>query len=38
MTLSRVVLQQGRIVPEHAHDNEQAPYVIEGALRFPGQR
>lgn len=34
MTLSQAVLQQGCIVPKHAHDNEQATYVIEGALRF----
>jgi quercetin dioxygenase-like cupin family protein len=34
MTLSQAVLQEGCIVPRHAHGNEQATYVIEGALRF----
>jgi quercetin dioxygenase-like cupin family protein len=34
MTLSQAVLQEGCVVPRHAHPNEQATYVIEGALRF----
>jgi quercetin dioxygenase-like cupin family protein len=34
MTLSQVVLQEGCVVPRHAHANEQVTYVIEGALRF----
>lgn len=34
MTLSQAVLQGGCVVPRHAHDNEQATYVIEGSVRF----
>jgi quercetin dioxygenase-like cupin family protein len=33
MTLSQAVMQEGCVVPKHAHGNEQATYVIEGALR-----
>ncbi|HWN67445.1 MAG TPA: cupin domain-containing protein [Haliangium sp.] len=34
MTLSQAILQEGCVVPKHAHGYEQATYVIEGALRF----
>jgi quercetin dioxygenase-like cupin family protein len=32
--LAHVHLQQGCLVPKHAHENEQVSYVLEGALRF----
>lgn len=34
MTLARVVLAQGALVPRHAHANEQIATVLEGRLRF----
>ena len=34
MTLARVVLRQGALVPEHQHENEQIATVLEGRLRF----
>ena len=34
MMLAHVYLEQGCIVPQHAHDNEQLTYILEGALRF----
>lgn len=34
LTLSQAVLQEGCVVPRHAHASEQATYVIEGVLRF----
>jgi len=34
MMLAHVYLDQGSIVPTHAHDNEQLTYILEGALRF----
>lgn len=32
--LARIVLEQGAVVPEHSHHNEQISYILEGALRF----
>jgi quercetin dioxygenase-like cupin family protein len=34
ITLARIRLGRGCIVPEHAHANEQITSVIEGTLRF----
>ncbi|HKK27835.1 MAG TPA: cupin domain-containing protein [Gemmatimonadota bacterium] len=32
--LAHVYLDEGAVVPRHAHDNEQMTYILEGALRF----
>jgi quercetin dioxygenase-like cupin family protein len=34
LMLAHVYLREGCIVPEHAHENEQMTYVLEGAMRF----
>jgi quercetin dioxygenase-like cupin family protein len=34
MMLAQVFLEQGCIVPQHSHENEQLTYVLEGTLRF----
>jgi quercetin dioxygenase-like cupin family protein len=34
MTLARILLRRGAVVPEHLHDNEQIATVISGRLRF----
>jgi quercetin dioxygenase-like cupin family protein len=34
MMLAHVYLDEGCIVPKHAHENEQLTYILEGALRF----
>ena len=34
MTIARLNIQKGAIVPEHAHINEQVANVERGALRF----
>jgi quercetin dioxygenase-like cupin family protein len=34
MMLAHVYLDTGCIVPQHAHENEQLTYILEGALRF----
>ena len=34
MMLAHVYLEQGCIVPKHAHENEQLTYILEGTLRF----
>jgi unsaturated pyranuronate lyase len=34
MMLAHVYLDKGCIVPQHAHENEQLTYILEGALRF----
>ena len=34
MTLARVLLASGAVVPEHRHDNEQIANVLSGRLRF----
>jgi quercetin dioxygenase-like cupin family protein len=31
---AQIRLEQGTIVPEHAHVNEQVSYVMEGSLKF----
>ena len=32
--LAHVFLHEGCVVPEHAHENEQMTYVLDGSLRF----
>jgi quercetin dioxygenase-like cupin family protein len=32
--LAHVYLDKGCVVPQHAHDNEQLTYILEGTLRF----
>jgi quercetin dioxygenase-like cupin family protein len=34
MMLAHVYLDQGCVVPKHAHENEQLTYILEGVLRF----
>ena len=34
MMLAHVYLDQGAVVPKHAHENEQLTYILEGTLRF----
>ena len=34
ITMSILELEPGTLVPEHAHENEQLTYILEGALRF----
>ena len=34
MTLARIILAAGAVVPEHRHDNEQIANVLSGRLRF----
>ena len=34
MMLAQVYLDEGAVVPWHAHENEQLTWVLEGALRF----
>jgi quercetin dioxygenase-like cupin family protein len=34
MMLAHVYLDKGAIVPQHAHENEQLTYILEGTLRF----
>lgn len=34
MMMAHVYLDEGSVVPRHAHDNEQFTYILEGALRF----
>lgn len=34
MTIARLHLKKGSIVPEHHHVNEQVAFVVSGALRF----
>jgi quercetin dioxygenase-like cupin family protein len=34
MTLARVTLRQGAVVPVHEHPNEQIATVLEGRVRF----
>ncbi len=34
MMLAHVYIKKGAIVPQHAHENEQLTYILEGALRF----
>ncbi len=32
--VAHVYLQQGAVVPKHAHHNEQLTYILQGKLRF----
>jgi len=34
MTIARIVLAAGAVVPQHQHENEQIATVLEGRLRF----
>ncbi len=34
MTLARIYVKKGGIVPRHSHEHEQVSYVLEGRLRF----
>jgi quercetin dioxygenase-like cupin family protein len=34
MTVARILLQAGAVVPMHAHPNEQVANVVVGSLRF----
>jgi quercetin dioxygenase-like cupin family protein len=34
MMLAHVYLDEGAVVPKHAHENEQLTYILEGTLRF----
>jgi quercetin dioxygenase-like cupin family protein len=34
MMLSQLYLEEGAVVPKHAHENEQLTYVLEGRMRF----
>ncbi|MEJ2310873.1 MAG: cupin domain-containing protein [Gemmatimonadales bacterium] len=34
MMIAQVVLEEGSVVPKHAHENEQITYLLKGALRF----
>jgi quercetin dioxygenase-like cupin family protein len=34
MTLARMTLRQGAVVPMHEHENEQIATVLEGRVRF----
>ena len=34
MMIAHVYLDKGCIVPQHAHENEQLTYILEGTLRF----
>ncbi len=34
MTIARIILEQGAVVPRHEHTHEQVATVLEGRLRF----
>jgi quercetin dioxygenase-like cupin family protein len=34
MTVARITLSAGAVVPEHSHENEQVANVLAGRLRF----
>ncbi len=34
MMIAHVYLDQGAVVPQHSHENEQLTYIVEGALQF----
>ena len=34
MMIAHVYLDEGCIVPQHSHENEQLTYILEGMLRF----
>jgi quercetin dioxygenase-like cupin family protein len=37
MHLTKVTLDQGAVIPEHQHPQEQTGYMLSGKLRFFGQ-
>jgi quercetin dioxygenase-like cupin family protein len=34
MMVAQLYLEEGAVVPKHAHENEQLTYVLEGRMRF----
>jgi quercetin dioxygenase-like cupin family protein len=34
LMVAQVFLDKGCVVPQHAHENEQLTYIVEGGLRF----
>ena len=34
VTIARFELKRGGVVPQHAHENEQVSFVLDGALKF----
>ncbi|MFW6192005.1 MAG: cupin domain-containing protein [Gemmatimonadota bacterium] len=34
MMMAHVYLDEGAVVPKHAHENEQLTYILDGALHF----
>jgi quercetin dioxygenase-like cupin family protein len=34
MTIARIYIKEGGVVPRHHHENEQVTQVLEGRLRF----
>jgi quercetin dioxygenase-like cupin family protein len=34
MTIARIYIEKGGVVPRHHHEHEQVSYVLEGRLRF----
>ncbi len=34
MTIARIYIKEGGVVPRHHHENEQVSQVLEGKLRF----
>ena len=34
LMIAQVFLEQGCVVPQHSHENEQLTYILEGKLRF----
>ncbi len=34
MMVAQLYLEEGAVVPKHAHENEQLTYVLEGHMRF----
>ena len=34
LTVARIILKKGAIVPEHRHANEQFSMIVSGALKF----
>lgn len=34
LMLAHVYLEQGCVVPQHSHENEQLTYILDGLLRF----
>ena len=34
LMMAHVYMEQGLVVPLHAHENEQLTYILEGVLRF----